>query len=88
MVPDVPKAEKDVPSSRSVPKRRSVPMFPVPNWNPIDAVGLFPMGKCVFPMGILIFFIIDKETTDLSPLFFFLMPHPRSSIRKESSGVK
>ena len=37
MVPDVPKAEKGVPSSRSVPKRRSVPMFPVPNWNPIDA---------------------------------------------------
>ena len=25
------------PSSRIVPKRRSAPMFPVPNWNPIDA---------------------------------------------------
>ena len=37
MVPDVPEAEKDVPSSRSVPKRRSVPMFPVPNWSPLDA---------------------------------------------------
>ena len=61
MVPDVPKAEKDVPSY-PVPEvfpsdgRFPFSLFPI-GIQSMLVPGVFPMGKCVFPMG--------KETTAL-----------------------